>query len=80
MIVYYWFQTKSRTSHNKDINRFHLSLHALARDNTHDLFVRLITPVSNETIGDAEKRMDRFTREMMAALNEYLSERQIKDR
>ena len=35
-LVYYWFQTKNRSSHDVNINRFHLALHAIKRDNTHD--------------------------------------------
>jgi len=77
LLVYFWFQTKSRATHNKDVNRFHLSLHAIARNNTHDLFVRQITPVGNETIAEAEKRMDGFTREMMVALDRFLNDSQI---
>ena len=80
LIVYFWFQTKNRATHSKDINRFHLSLNAIARDNTHDLFIRQITPVANETIADAEKRMDQFAREMMVALNQFLKEKQIQYR
>lgn len=76
-LVYYWFQTKSRTSFDVNINRFHLALHAILRDNTHDLFIRPITPVRpNETIEDAEKRMDQFVRDMMSALLQFLSEKQ----
>ena len=78
LLVYYWFQTKSRETPNKDINRFHLSLHAISRDNTHDLFIRQITPIGNETIADAENRMDQFAREMMVALNQFLKEKQIQ--
>jgi len=77
LLVYFWFQTKSRATHNKDVNRLHLSLHAIARDNTHDLFIRQITPVGDETIADAEKRMDHFAREMMVAMNRFLKETQI---
>jgi exosortase D (VPLPA-CTERM-specific) len=80
LLVYFWFQTKSRATHNKDVNRFHLSLHAIARDNTHDLFVRQITPVGNETIADAKKRMDGFAREMMVALDRFLNDAQIAHR
>ena len=80
-LVYYWFQTKNHTSFDVNINRFHLALHAIQRDNTHDLFIRPITPVKpNETIEDAEKRMDQFLRDMMSALLHFLSENQIESR
>jgi exosortase D (VPLPA-CTERM-specific) len=80
-LVYYWFQTKNRTSHNKDINRFHLSLHAIKRDNTHALFIRQITPINeDESITTAEERMDRFARDMMSTLLSFLKDRQTQPR
>lgn len=43
------------------------------RDNTHDLFIRTITPISpKEGIEGGKARMDRFVREMMRALNAFL--------
>jgi len=78
-LVYYWFQTKSRTSFDVNINRFHLAWHAIQRDNTYDLFIRPITPLEcNETIEQAEARMDQFVRDMMSALLKFLEENQVE--
>ncbi len=78
-IVYFWFQTKDMTTHDKNINRFHLSLHALRRDNTYDLFVRPIAPVApTETIDSTERRMDGFVRDMMPVLLQFLKEKQLQ--
>lgn len=77
-LVYFWFQTKNRTSYNVNINRYHLSLHAIMRDNTYDLFIRPITVLRDgETIEAAEKRMDRFVHEMMPVLLQFLKESQV---
>jgi exosortase D (VPLPA-CTERM-specific) len=77
-LVYFWFQTKNRMSHDVNINRYHLSLHAIARDNTYDLFIRPITPINrDEKIEDAERRMDQFVRDMMPALLQFLKQRQV---
>jgi EpsI family protein len=77
-LVYFWFQTKSKTTPDKNINRFHLSIHAIKGDNTHDLFIRPIGPVEpGENIGTTEKRMDQFVREMMPVLMAFLKERQV---
>jgi exosortase D (VPLPA-CTERM-specific) len=74
-LVYYWFQTKNRSSHNVNINRFDLAMHALRRDNTYDLFIRPITLIdANETIDRAENRMDEFVRETMTILFRFLRE------
>jgi exosortase D (VPLPA-CTERM-specific) len=78
-LVYFWFQTKDKATHYKSINRFHLSLHALRRDNTHDLFLRPITPIHPaEPAEDAEKRLDGFVREMMPVLLQFLDEKQVR--
>ena len=77
-LVYFWFQTKDKVTHKKDINRFHLAMHAIKRDNTYDLFIRPITPLQrNESIGNAEARMDKFVRQMMGTMLGFLKERQI---
>jgi EpsI family protein len=76
-ITYYWFQTKNRTSSDVNVNRFHLTLHALQRDNTHDLFIRPITVIGkSESIESAEMRMDEFVRNFMPILLQFLKEKQ----
>jgi len=78
-LVYFWFQTKDKATHNKEINRFHLAVHAIKRDNTYDLFIRPVASLQrNETIGNAEARMDKFVRDMMGTMLGFLKERQIK--
>ncbi len=78
-LVYFWFQTKDKATYSKSINRFHLSLHALRRDNTHDLFIRPITPIAPaESLDDAEQRLDGFVREMMPVLLDFLKEKQVQ--
>jgi exosortase D (VPLPA-CTERM-specific) len=86
-LVYFWFQTKDKATYNKNINRFHLALHALKGDNTHDFFIRLITPIkeskaSSQTSANvmkaAEHVLDTFTREMMEELIKFLEDRQVR--
>ncbi|MCG8551363.1 MAG: EpsI family protein [Desulfobacterales bacterium] len=77
-LVYFWFQTKDKATHDKNINRFHLALHALKKDNTHDLFIRPITLVKDgESLEKARQRLDGFTRQMMGTLLAFLDENQI---
>lgn len=76
-LVYYWFQTEKHVSADVNINRFHLTLHALFRENTHDLFIRPISPLQpTESVTDAEKRLDRFVRILMAELLDFLQKSQ----
>lgn len=78
-LIYFWFQTKNRVSENKNINRFHLALHAIQKDNTHDLFIRPITAIAKgESIEDARLRMDSFVRAMMGTLLVYLDKNQYE--
>jgi exosortase D (VPLPA-CTERM-specific) len=77
-LVYFWFQTKNRTAYDVNINRFHLTMHALERDNTHDLFIRVIAPVKPDvTEKESEAKMDQFVRNVMAALLDYLKKNQV---
>ncbi|HVO66077.1 MAG TPA: hypothetical protein VMT12_06295, partial [Syntrophales bacterium] len=70
---------KNRTSYDVNINRYHLSLHGIMRDNTYDLFIRPIMPLrQGEEIEDAEKRMDQFVQEMMPVLFQFLKERLVE--
>jgi len=79
-LVYFWFQTKDKATHDKNINRFHLALHAMKKDNTHDLFIRPITGIAaGETIEEAKQRMDSFVREMMVTLDGFLAENQFEE-
>lgn len=79
-LVYFWFQTKDKATFSKDINRFHLAIHAIKNDNTHDLFIRLISPMNkNEPIAEAQKRMDKFARDMMDMLLVFLDENIVKE-
>jgi EpsI family protein len=78
-LVYFWFQTKDKATHSKDINRFHLALHAIQKDNTHDFFIRPITMIGKqESIETARQRMDGFVREMMKTLAVFLKENQFE--
>ena len=73
-LVYYWFQTTRRISANVHLNRLHLTLHALARDNTYDLFLRPVTPLQpHEPVSAAQARLDGFVRSLAAVLDPYLS-------
>ena len=81
LLVYFWFQTKDQVTHDKNINRFHLALHAIRRDNTHDLFMRPLTPIGpHETVEEARKRLDAFVRDMTPILLTFLKENQFEAR
>jgi len=72
-LVYYWFQTYKKVAYDVNINRFHLAWHAIRRDNTPDVFVRVITPIESETAIDrAEERMDGFVRQLEDILVAFL--------
>ncbi len=74
-LVYFWFQTATTVTGNKDINRLHLALHAIRKDNTYDMFIRTITAEgSSESIEKMRTRMDVFVREMMKTLAVFLAE------
>ena len=72
-LVYFWFQTNKQPSSNVNVNRFHLSIHAITNANTSDLFVRPITSINDkETLEETRGRLDDFVKEMMPVLIEYI--------
>jgi hypothetical protein len=79
-LVYFWFQTKDKATNDKNINRLHLAMHAIQKDNTHDLFMRPLTPIKkDETVEEAQERLDSFVREMMSVLLDFLDKHQVVD-
>jgi exosortase D (VPLPA-CTERM-specific) len=80
VMVFFWFQTNKRATHIKWLNRLHLALHAIERDNTHDLFVRLITPIQSDNLKEAEERLDRFAFQFSQTLNDFLAKKQFLER
>ena len=77
-LLYFWFQTKNKATHDKNINRFHLTLHAIKKDNTHDLFIRPMTVLGkDESVHVAQRRMDGFVRQMLECLFVFLEKNQL---
>lgn len=77
ILTQFWFQTKSRIDPSVHLNRLQLARHALENDNTHDLFLRVITPLAEgEEVSVARVRLVRFTEEMQVTLDEFLASRE----
>ncbi len=77
-MVLFWFQTNKKASHRKSVNRFHLALHAIRRDNTHDLFIRLITPLTDLERKGAEEVLDEFAFQLEKGIEKFFLENQFK--
>ncbi|MFH0809585.1 MAG: exosortase C-terminal domain/associated protein EpsI [Pseudomonadota bacterium] len=73
MLVYYWFQTRRRVAPTSWLNRVHLALTALERENTYDVFVRLTSPIAGDR-AVAGSRLDRFVRDMEPILGGILGQ------
>lgn len=76
LLVFFWFQTNKKATHIKSLNRLHLALHAIKKDNTHDLFIRLTTPIKSNNVQDAEKRLDDFAFAFSQMLDQFLTRKQ----
>ena len=72
-LSYYWFPMRGRTLTNIWEMKFYNFWDALTQQRTDGALVRLITPVrKNETIADADLRLQAFAREIVPVLNEFL--------
>jgi len=72
-ITYYWFPVRGRILYNAYQLKIYNFWDALTRQRTDGALVRLITTVyENETLADAEKRLQNFVRDVAPVLEEYI--------
>ena len=72
-LSYYWFPMRGRVLTNIWQMKWYNFWDALTRQRTDGALVRLITPInSNETIADADLRLQAFTRDLVPVLNDFL--------
>jgi EpsI family protein len=72
-LVYYWFPQRGRILTNLYQVKLYNFWDALTRHRTDGALVRLITPVyQGEAPGEAEARLQGFTRQIMPVLERYL--------
>lgn len=73
LLVYYWFQTIDKVTHDKQLNRMHLSMHAIKGESTYDLFLRPITEIGkDESIEEARKRLDAYVIDLIGGVNDFI--------
>jgi EpsI family protein len=72
-ISYFWFPARGRILRDAWEMKLYTFWDALTRQRTDGALVRLITPVlQGEEVGDAEKRLQEFTRSIVPVLDEYI--------
>ena len=72
-LSYYWFPQRGRILTNAYQLKLYNFWDALTRQRTDGALVRLITPVyENETVADAEKRLQGFMGDIVPVLDEFL--------
>jgi EpsI family protein len=74
-LSYYWFAQRGRVLTNLYQVKFYSFWDALTKQRTDGALVRLITPIySNETLQDADARLQDFTKEIVPILKNYIPE------
>jgi exosortase D (VPLPA-CTERM-specific) len=74
-LAYYWFAQRGRILTNLYQVKLYAFWDALTKHRTDGALVRIITPVyQNESVLDAEKRLQEFTKEIVPVLKEYIPE------
>ncbi len=72
-ISYYWFPARGRVLKNAYELKIYNFWDALTMQRTDGALVRLITPIyENEKVADAEKRLQKFVRDISPVLEEYI--------
>ena len=74
-LTYYWFPQRGRILTNAYQLKIYAFWDALTRQRTDGALVRVMTPVyESEGLEDAEERLQKFTREIVPVLSEFLPE------
>ena len=74
-ITYYWFAQRGRILTNLYQVKFYSFWDALTKHRTDGALVRLVTPVyQSESVGEAEARLQGFTKLIVPVLKEYIPE------
>lgn len=74
-LVYYWFQGRGRVVANEYVNKWYLFTDALTVNRTDGALVRFVTPVApNESLADADRRIQNLISQARPKLNEYIIE------
>jgi exosortase D (VPLPA-CTERM-specific) len=77
-ITYYWFPVRGRILNNAYQLKIYNFWDALIRQRSDGALVRLITTVyEDETLADAEKRLQNFVRDVAPVLEEYIPGKEI---
>ncbi len=72
-LVYYWFPQRGRVLHTMIELKLFAFWDALTRQRTDGALVRVITPVyENETVGEAEGRLQHFVGRVVPVLDSYI--------
>ena len=78
-ITYYWFPVRGRILYNAYQLKIYNFWDALTQQRTDGALVRLITSVyEDETLEDAEKRLQNFVRDIVPVLEEYIPGKHIQ--
>jgi exosortase D (VPLPA-CTERM-specific) len=77
-IVYFWFSQRGRILTNSYQLKFYNFWDALILQRTDGALIRLITPLyKNDTLSDADARLQNFVRDIMPVLNEYIPGKEL---
>jgi len=77
-VTYYWFPVRGRILNNAYQLKIYNFWDALTQQRTDGALVRLITSVyEDETLADAEKRLQNFVRDIVPVLEEYIPGKDI---
>jgi len=72
-LSYFWFPARGRILTNAYEMKLYTFWDALTRQRTDGALVRLITPVMpGEEVGEAEARLQGFTRQIVPILDEFI--------
>jgi EpsI family protein len=71
-LVYYWFQGRGRIETSETWVKWHILTDAITRSRTDGALIRLVTPVSDDSVADGDARLQKFMSEAMPLFASYI--------
>jgi len=70
MLAYYWYEGRGRVLTSEYVQKVYLVLDAVRYNRTDEALVRLLTPIRNDQVREADQRLKEFTQALVPILRD----------
>jgi EpsI family protein len=69
MLAYYWYEGRGRTLTSEYLQKVYLILDAIRYNRTDEALIRLLTPIRNDNLAEADQNLRDFTQKLAPILS-----------